>query len=51
MDYDKYLKKDLMTIIILFLIFTGIFVIIYIMDKNTGNLDIAASQLYEILVK
>ena len=51
MDYDKYLKKDLTTILILFIIFSGVFVIIYFMDKSTGNLDAIATQLYNLLVK
>ena len=46
---DKYLKKDLLLILTLFIIFSVIFAIIFIMDQQTGNLDVISRQLFEAI--
>ena len=50
MDYDKYLKKDLTTILILFVIVVIIFTLIYFLGQKTGYLDVLASQVYDFFV-
>lgn len=50
MDHDRYLKKDLTTILLLTIIFSVILALIYFWDSTTNNLDSIAAQLYAYIV-
>ena len=55
MEEDKklktnYLKKDLVVIMGLFLLFTGIFTVGYFIDQSTGDLSEIAKQLYSTFI-
>ena len=47
---QNYIKKDIIKILALFILFAGIFTVIYITDQNTGNLSEIAKQLYSTFV-
>ena len=47
----KYLQKDLLLIIALFIVFAGIFTAVYIMDQKTGNLGVISQQLFDFVTK
>ncbi|MFH1536595.1 MAG: hypothetical protein ABID45_01250 [Patescibacteria group bacterium] len=55
MEEDKklktnYLKKDLVVIMGLILLFTGIFTVVYFIDQSTGDLSEIAKQLYSTFI-
>ena len=47
---ENYLRKDLTLIIILFIVFTGLLILVYYIDLQTNFLALLASKLYNGLV-